>query len=268
MLFLLYDSVSDGIKYTDSAGISISTYSTSASQTLYARWSLNYYTITYNCDDSIDISGMPTAYTINDDNIDLPHQTKDGYSFMWSIDGIPTTTVVTSQARNIIIDAIWTPIQYTIDYYLGGGVASNYNSYTIESSSFNLNEPIREGYTFIGWTGSNGDDPQVVVTIPNGSIGDLEYHANWKIQQFTISFESNGGSFIASITADYNEIIFAPSNPIWSERSFVGWYDSTLTEPYLFNRMPAKNFTLYAKWIEYEVILAYTHIDIKIILYQ
>lgn len=79
---------------------------------------------------------------------------------------------------------------YTISYNLNGGEMpsgiTNPDSYTNEDS-FTLNNPVREGYYFLGWTGSNGETPQITVTIEVGTTGDLSYAAHW-----TDSWEGEG----------------------------------------------------------------------------
>ena len=69
--------------------------------------------------------------------------------------------------------------EYKIDYILDGGTASNPLIYTALTDDFTLVNPVKEGYLFIGWTGSNGDTPEQTVTIKKGTTGDLEYTANW-----------------------------------------------------------------------------------------
>ena len=72
-------------------------------------------------------------------------------------------------------------IRYKIVYNLNGGQAEgNPTTYTNKSETFALNEPVKSGAKFLGWTGSNGETPQKIVTIEKGSIGDKEYIANWK----------------------------------------------------------------------------------------
>ena len=71
--------------------------------------------------------------------------------------------------------------KYLISYELNHGlIVDNPNSYTSVMETFDLKNPTRDGYTFLGWTGSNGDEPQTVVTIEKGTTGDLTYTANWK----------------------------------------------------------------------------------------
>lgn len=80
--------------------------------------------------------------------------------------------------------AQWTPISYTITYDLRGGSLpagqTNPDSYTVESGPITLHNPMKEGYLFLGWTGSNGSAPSLLVEIPEHSTGDRTYTANWQ----------------------------------------------------------------------------------------
>lgn len=71
---------------------------------------------------------------------------------------------------------------------------------------------------------------------------------------YTITFDSRGGSEVKSITAEAGAKIEAPNNPTKENYIFVGWYESndggkTLNDKqFEFSYMPARVFTLYAKW--------------------
>ena len=70
-------------------------------------------------------------------------------------------------------------IIYTIHYALNGGTnhSNNPESYTEDTDTITLANPTKSGYTFTGWTGSNGTTPQTNVTIPKGSSGNKNYTA-------------------------------------------------------------------------------------------
>ena len=75
---------------------------------------------------------------------------------------------------------------YRITYNLDGGtVSGNPETYNIETESFDLKNPEKQGYTFSGWTGSNGENLQTRVTIEKGSTGDKTYTAHFSPNQNT-----------------------------------------------------------------------------------
>ena len=91
----------------------------------------------------------------------------------------------------------------------------------------------REGYTFIGWdTPFPEKMPAKIMTIT----------AQWKINQYTITFDTDGGSKIAHITQDYGTSITAPADPTREGYTFIGW---NMAIP---STMPAENMTIKAQW--------------------
>ena len=160
--------------------------------------------------------------------------------------------------KNISLYAKWKLENYRIVFDLDGGTADNPSLYDITTESFTLNNPTKEGYTFKGWTGSNGSTPSKNVTITKGSTGDKRYNANYEVNSYTISFNSNDGSEMDSITQNYGERVEAPTAPTKPKHEFAGWYsDKELTKLYSFTTMPAQNITLYAKWVRNEFIINY-----------
>ncbi len=89
----------------------------------------------------------------------------------------------------VTVEAVFKPIPYKINCDLSEGALNwnetNPDSYTIENDEITLNNPTRNGYTFVGWTGTELSSPTLVVKIPTGSIGDREYRAVWE--------KANGG---------------------------------------------------------------------------
>ena len=102
-----------------------------------------------------------------------------------------------SESTTTTLYAKWTTDAYTISYDLAGGVLpsgkTNPTSYSVDTASFTLNNPERTGYTFTGWTGSNGTTPQTTVTITKGTTGNKSYTANWLANTYKVVFNANGG---------------------------------------------------------------------------
>lgn len=105
-------------------------------------------------------------------------------------------------------------------------------------------DPTKEGYTFIGWyNGESEWDFETPVT------ADLTLTAKWQVNQYTITFDTAGGSEVAPITQDYGTTITAPANPTKTGYTFAGW-DKTIP-----TTMPAGDMTITARWTENRVIV-------------
>ena len=226
-----------------------------------ANWEAIRYTITYDADEFVDLAGLPTGYTVEDAKIALGEQTREHYRFAWQIDGKTVTAIDTSLARNVTVKAVWTPVVYTITYDLDGGTNadSNPGSFTVESNTLTLAAPTKIGYTFLGWTWNDGEEPILSPEIVTGSFGNRTYTAHWRLNRYTFTFVSNGGSTVASVTQDYGTTVSAPEAPTFAGKSFAGWYsDAALQTPYTFSTVPAEDVTLYAKWTNYDIIISGT----------
>lgn len=83
---------------------------------------------------------------------------------------------------------------YSISYNLNGGTMNGQKTNYTVADSFTLPQPTKAGYTFTGWTGSNGTTPQKTITIDKGTRGNLSYTANWSANNYYVTFNGNGGS--------------------------------------------------------------------------
>ncbi len=102
-------------------------------------------------------------------------------------------------------------INYTLKYNLdGGSLSGQKESYTVEDEAFTLPTPTKEGYEFLGWSGTDLEEVTKTVTIKKGSLGNREYTATWKILQFTYSFY-NGDELLKTATIDFGSAIIQPN---------------------------------------------------------
>ncbi len=203
--------------------------------TIEAIWAPEPYTITYNLNGGSSVSN-PTTYDVETETFTLINPTRTGYNFAgWTGSNGTTAQTSVSVAKgsngNKTFTANWTAVNYSISYTMNGGACSSYtNSYTIETNNFSLCTPTRNGYTFAGWTGSNGTTRQTSVSIPKGSTGNKSYTANWTPTNYTISYTLNGGSVSGNPTS-YNieTATFTLKNPTRSGMNFAGWTGSNGT---------------------------------------
>lgn len=143
------------------------------------QYTRNSYKVTITKGDNIESASGDGTYRF-EQNVKLYASAKRGYgNIKWS--GNKNTDEFTMPANDVNINVDASKVMYKITYDLDGGyVSGNLNEYDENTPSFKLNNPTKRGYTFIGWTGSNGTVPQSDVTILMGSSGNLQYKANWK----------------------------------------------------------------------------------------
>ena len=166
---------------------------------------------------------------------DVP--SRQGYQFTdWYLDDTKYdfNTAVT---KDMTLTAKWTANSYTITFDTDGGseiasITQDYGTAIIAPA-----DPTREGYTFIGW------DKEIPTTMP---AENMTITAQWEINQYTVTFDTDGGSTVAPITQDYGTAITAPADPTREGYTFVGW-DKAIPAT-----MPAGDMTITAKWKDSE----------------
>ena len=162
-----------------------------------------------------------------------------GYTFGgWNkADGTAWDYASDKVTDNITLYAKWAANTYTITFDTAGGseiapITQDYGTAITAPA-----DPTREGCTFLGW------DKAIPTTMPAENV---TITAQWEINQYTITFDTNGGSEIVPITQDYGTAITAPSDPTREGYTFIGW-DKAIPET-----MPAENITLKARWKDTE----------------
>src|SRR5574344_233083 len=252
-----------GTLYYNADGTSATTWKLTDATTLYAKWTANQYTVTLD-NQSATTAGQGSVTTTYDaamPNI-TTRPTKTGYTFggyysgtngsgtlYYNADGTSATTWKLTDATTLY--AKWTAIPYTITYTLNGGTNASVNptTYNVESNTITLSAPTKTGYTFTGWTTTGITTPTTSVTIAKGSTGDRTYTANWTINTYTVTFNANGGSDVASQKVNYEGKATTPTAPTKTGYTFSGWYsDNALTNTYDFSTAVTSDVTLYAKW--------------------
>ena len=199
--------------------------------TVKAQWEVNQYTITFDTNGGSEIAPITQDYGTEITAPDNP--TRKGYTFKGWDKEIPRTMPV----ENITVKAQWEINQYTITFDTNGGseIAPITQDYGTEITT--PDNPTRKGYTFKGW------DKEIPKTM---LAENITVKAQWEINQYTITFDTNGGSEIAPITQDYGTEITAPDNPTRKGYTFKGW-DKEIPKA-----MPAENITITARWKDTE----------------
>lgn len=220
---------------------------------LVAKWNVNDYKITLNSeggrfsDLSLKAKELTFKYGAQIQLVENP--TKENYEFGgWFLDKECTQAFAyqTMPAKNLDLYAKWNANDVIVSLYSGDFVVDALTVKFGEAIGDIAYVPTKDGHSFVGWE-YNGEliNSSFVV---NGSI---DLHAKFEINQYSIVFETNGGSAVETITANYEAKVNQPHNPTQEGYTFAGWYTDANLENKLEafpTHMPLDGMTLYAKW--------------------
>lgn len=168
-----------------------------------ANWKLNEYKISYELGGGTNAGSNSDKYTVESEKITISEPVKTGYDFLgWTWDGqsdaVMNPVIETGSIGNMTYTANWKATEYVISYNLDNGTLetdkTNPEKYTIESEDITLNNPVRTGYTFKGWSTGDDNNPIQTVTITKGSTGAKSYKAMWEENKYTITYVMDGGT--------------------------------------------------------------------------
>ena len=209
----------------------------------------NTYTVTLHTNDGTINSGNVTGYTYGvgatlptADDMDYTGHTFKGWYDNESLTGDPVTAIGGTETGNKEYWAKWEINQYTITFDTAGGseiapITQDYGTAVTAPEP-----PAKPGYTFTGW------NPALPATMP---AENLTVTAQWTVNQYTITFDTDGGSEVAPITQDYGSAITAPAAPTREGYTFTGW-DKTIPAT-----MPAGDMTITAQWTVNQYTITY-----------
>ena len=223
----LLASPNDGYHFNKwSNGVTDNPYVFTATEniSLTAIFQPNKYKLIYKVDDEV-YKSLDVDYASEITPEEEP--TKEGYSFSgWS--DIPATM----PSHDVEVTGSFTINKYKVTF-ISDGVTIKEETLDFGSAIVAPENPTKVGYSFTGW------NPAVDATVP---AHDVTYTAQFSVNQYTITFDTDGGSEIAPITQNYNTAITAPVNPTKTGYTFAGW-DKEIPAT-----MPAENMTIKALW--------------------
>lgn len=174
-----FDAADGGNKIT---GLDIGTF---GDKIVYAQWSAETYSVTYNGLNGADNTlNATTNYTIETPTIILNDIALNGYNFLgWydaEIDGNKVTEIALGSTGDKVLYARWELIRYTITYEGLEGADNSYHptSYTV-NDNVKFSIIIRPGYDLIGWFDAPSGGNQIT-EIPRGSTGNVTVYAQWR----------------------------------------------------------------------------------------
>lgn len=222
--------------------------SLNANITLYAKWNKNY-TVSFNSNGGTEVSSIKTGVLQ-----EIPFTEKENYEFAgWyansSLSG-EKISVPYTVTQDITLYAKWLPTYLVTLETNGGSEIASFRARTIES----VQEPEKSGYTFIGWYLDSLLNSKAV--FPLVISKDTTLYAAYK-QNFTITFETNGGSAVNPVSC---YVINESPESNKTDKSLGGWYldpECTDEKKVTFPFYPTEDVTLYAKWVSEMYTITY-----------
>ncbi len=254
-----------GWKDADGEDVTVNITAT-ADATYIAQWKVNQYTIKFDTDGGTTID--PITDDFGKEIPEVKDPTKEGYTFVdWvGEDDKPADVPTTMPAEDTNLKATWEINYYDISLDAEGGKLANGNetyaaadvAYATDLATYGvpMGEPTKTGYTFLGWSETEGSETAEIAAIPaTMPADDIIYYAVWDINEYTITFDTDGGSEIAPITQDYDTTVKDPGKPTKEGHTFDKWVDEEGKEVSVPATMPSKDVTLKATWTvnKYEV---------------
>lgn len=233
--FTGWNTKADGSGTTYASGAS---YIANANVTLYAQWTANPYTVTFNANGGT-CSTASKSVTYNSTYGTLPTPTRTGYTFNgWftAASGgtkVTTDTTVTITAAQTLY-AQWTLNTYTIVFNGNGSTSGSMSNLSMTygtAKNLTANTFAKTGYTFNGWntksdgTGTAYADKASVNNLTSTNGATVTLYAHWKINTFSVSFNANGGSGAPSAqTKTYGTALtLSSTKPTRTGYTFTSW---------------------------------------------
>ncbi|MBO4855261.1 InlB B-repeat-containing protein [Candidatus Saccharibacteria bacterium] len=238
-------------------------YTIKSDLTLYAVWSVNTFTVSYDANGGEAAPAEQTSSVLERITITNDEPLRDGYIFK----GWAKTANATNAAyhggdqydgnADVTLYAVWEEHTYTVAYSANGGTGApsaetiRYGVMTVISSV----EPTRNGYTFIGWGSTSDSESPIYFAGDSYTFNqDVTIYAIWASNTYTVTFDPNGGEAepVAQVGKVDNVIVITTETPIRDGYNFIGWStDSNAIEPSV---LSGDEFTsdsdvvLYAVW--------------------
>ena len=240
-------------------------YTFTANVTLYAQWTINTYTVTFNVNGG---TGTMTAQTGNYNTaaaLTTNTFTRTGYTFAgWNTVAGGSGASYANGANytftaNVTLYAQWTINTYTVTFNVNGGTGTmtaqtgNYNT----AAALTTNTFTRTGYTFAGWNTVAGGSGASYANGANYTFtANVTLYAQWTINSYTVTFDANGGSgSMTPQTGNYNTTAALTSNTFTrAGYTFTGWNTVAVSGGTAYangaNYTFTASVTLYAQWAQ------------------
>lgn len=277
----IFDEQVGGTQYYDAGMNNVKNWDVDGNTTLYAQWSANAYTITF--DKRGGILGTNNVEAIYDSVMpDAEPPVRTGYTFEGYYDSIYGGEQYYNAsmqgighwdiAENITLYAYWSANTYSITFDKQGGTGGTDSVLaTFDMAMPNAEAPLRDGYTFLGYFDDINDGTQYYDSSMQSMINwdqpsDTTLYAQWAVNSYIVTFDKQSGTGgTDSVVATYDMEMPDAEAPVRTGYSFEGYFDSVVggTQYYDFSMQSLVNWNktadsvLYAHWSAntYSIIL-------------
>lgn len=226
-----------------------------ADTTLYAKWTANTYTVTFDygmAQDGIGADEKDVAFGAALG--ELPAPTATGYTFAGWYDGDTLYTADSVMpAADLDLTAVFAANEYTLTFDTTvDGITVEDVTVTFAAAVPALPVPEREGWTFLGWWDADGDKFEAGATYI--TVGDTALTARWEQITFSFTVDVNyDGGADKSVTVPYGttigEALDETGAVLRDGYTLEGWYlNAECTETADKNAELTAETTVYAKW--------------------
>ena len=171
-------------------------------------WKPNDYSFSFDSNGGTAVDTLTQTY----DNAFVPpaDPSRTGYTFLGWQPALPDSV----PAADMTFTAQWQVNTYTLAFDANGGtpvdtIVQNYDTALVPPA-----DPSRTGYTLLGW------EPALPDSIPPY---DITYTAQWQVNSYALSFDSDGGTPVDTIVQNYDTALVPPADPSRTGHLFVGW---------------------------------------------
>jgi uncharacterized repeat protein (TIGR02543 family) len=192
-----------------------------SSMTLYAKWTPNVYTVTFNSDGGTAVQSLSSSY--GEVTAGPSDPTKEGHAFSgWYTSEGTRFTFPANLAKDIVLKAQWDIASYTVSFDSNGGSPVQSESVTYGETVSEPSSPTKEGHTFAGWETSDGS----AFDFSSAISSDTQLTARWTKNSYDIIYLSHDGTEHARFSYEYGFDLSGhvqPAGPAKEANIFAGW---------------------------------------------
>ena len=209
--------------------------------TLYSKYEINSYKVSYYNEGKKYIEDQQINYGENalKPNTD---PSKIGYTFKyWSLkENGEEYEFSTKITKDINLYAVYEINKYTVTY-INEGIEYHKETAFYGSVVTSIQDPTKEGYTFIGWYNENNEKINHPITVTE----NITLHSKYEINTYTVSFYHNNEKYVEDQKVNYGESAVKPSiDPTKEDYNFSGWVIKGTNNKYDFTSKVTKDIEL------------------------